>query len=203
MAQIGAEMIFSILMSSSIHSNFLVFNMSHTCIKWNIHLLSDQNKIQTHNHLVHRWIPNYLAKLTRLVFVDELQHWKKYLEQIKEVKQNWTGVENFGNCFLVVFDCYYKSFVFVKKTVPKLYLHPILSFFLNFLISKDPNFWVVWQLMKQLVYCLFMLDIKHCFTCGESKLSKMLQSSKIWCPWLSEYFSFALYTMNNDSNFWR
>ena len=30
----------------------------------------------------------------------------------------------------------------------------------------------------------FVLDINHRFTCGESKLSKMLQSSEI-CPWLS------------------
>ena len=28
-----------------------------------------------------------------------LQHWTKYLEQSKERKPNWTGAENFDNCF--------------------------------------------------------------------------------------------------------
>ena len=45
-----------------------------------------------------------------------LQSWTKYLEQSKEIKQNLTGTENFDNCFCVIFDCYYKSFISAKKT---------------------------------------------------------------------------------------
>ena len=36
------------------------------------------------------------------------------MEQSKEIKQNWTGAENFDNCFCVISDCYYK-FCFWKE----------------------------------------------------------------------------------------
>ena len=57
---------------------------------------------------------------------------QKYLEQslkqIKEIKQNRTGVENFGNSFLVVFVCSYKSFVSVERLCTRFSLHVILPF---------------------------------------------------------------------------
>ena len=46
---------------------------------------------------------------------DCLQSGTKYLEQNIEAKQNWTGTDNFDNCFYVIFDFYYKSLVFAIK----------------------------------------------------------------------------------------
>ena len=45
-----------------------------------------------------------------------LQSWAKYLEQSKEIKQNWAGAENFDNCFFVNFDRCYKGFISGRKT---------------------------------------------------------------------------------------
>ena len=36
-----------------------------------------------------------------------LQSWKKNLEQSKEIKQNWTGAENFDNVFFLFFDNFF------------------------------------------------------------------------------------------------
>ena len=44
------------------------------------------------------------------------QSWAKYLEQIKEVKQNWARAEDFGNYFRVIFNRYYRSFISGRKT---------------------------------------------------------------------------------------
>ena len=37
------------------------------------------------------------------------QSWTKYGEQCKEMKQNWTGLGNFDNCFCLIFNWYYDS----------------------------------------------------------------------------------------------
>ena len=44
------------------------------------------------------------------------QSWRKYLEQTKGIKQNWPGAENCDNCFSVIFNCYYKSFISGRRT---------------------------------------------------------------------------------------
>ena len=44
------------------------------------------------------------------------QPWAKYLEQSKEVKENWTGGENVDDCFCIIFNFYYKSFISRVKT---------------------------------------------------------------------------------------
>ena len=51
-----------------------------------------------------------------IIFTPCLQSWTKKLEQSKEVKQNWTGAENFENYFCLDFQVYYKSFIFGRKT---------------------------------------------------------------------------------------
>ena len=48
--------------------------------------------------------------------VRQLQTWTKYLEKTKDIKQNWTVIENLDNCFYVIFDCYYKSLISGRKT---------------------------------------------------------------------------------------
>ena len=40
----------------------------------------------------------------------------KYLEQSKEIKQNWIWTVYLDSCICVNFDCYYKSLIFGKKT---------------------------------------------------------------------------------------
>ena len=40
-----------------------------------------------------------------LLQIQQLQLWEKYLEQSKEVKQNWKETENFDNYFCVIVDC--------------------------------------------------------------------------------------------------
>ena len=35
----------------------------------------------------------------------------KYLEQFKEIQENWTGLENFDIYFCVLFDCYCQSLI--------------------------------------------------------------------------------------------
>ena len=45
-----------------------------------------------------------------------LQSWTKYLEQNKKYQAKSAETENFGNCFCVIFDCYYESFISGGKT---------------------------------------------------------------------------------------
>ena len=35
----------------------------------------------------------------------------KNLQQIKEIKENWIGLENFDNCFWVIFDPNHQRFI--------------------------------------------------------------------------------------------
>ena len=44
----------------------------------------------------------------------DLQSWTKYLEENKEIKQNWTAAESFDNCLYVAFEHYYKGFKFER-----------------------------------------------------------------------------------------
>ena len=53
---------------------------------------------------------NVLAQFPLTRSNMELQAWTKYLEQSKEIKQNWAGTENF------IFDCLYKNFGSKKRT---------------------------------------------------------------------------------------
>ena len=59
----------------------------------------------------------------------------KYLEQSKEIKQNWTGEENFDNCFCTILEGYYKIFVARRKTGHWALSLPNFDLFLTF-----PNF---------------------------------------------------------------
>ena len=43
--------------------------------------------------------------------VDKLQSQTKYLEQSKEIKQNWTELKNFDMCFCILFCCYCQKFI--------------------------------------------------------------------------------------------
>ena len=58
------------------------------------------------------------------------------MEQSKDIKQDWTGAENFDNCLCLIFDCYYKYFILLVEVRlgTTLYHHPILSFTYFFLI---------------------------------------------------------------------
>ena len=49
-----------------------------------------------------------------------LQSWTNYLEQSKEIKQNWAGAENFDSCFFIILCSYYKSLE--KRLDTRLYL---------------------------------------------------------------------------------
>ena len=40
----------------------------------------------------------------------------KIFGKSNEIKQNWTGTENFYNCFCLIFHCYYKNLIFERKT---------------------------------------------------------------------------------------
>ena len=64
-----------------------------------------------------------------------LQFWTKYLEQSKEVKQNWTEAENFDNCFYKTFDRYYENFISAGTTGRSALSPPNFDIFLIF-----PNF---------------------------------------------------------------
>ena len=39
-------------------------------------------------------------------FQSDLQSWTKYLKQMKEIKQAWTGTEKSVNRFCVIFECF-------------------------------------------------------------------------------------------------
>ena len=52
----------------------------------------------------------------------------KYLEQSKEIKQNWTGEENFDNCFCIILEGYYKILLLEGRLGIGLYLYLILTF---------------------------------------------------------------------------
>ena len=68
-----------------------------------------------------------------------LQSWTKYLEQRKEIKQNWLVPETSGICYCAIFDCYYQNFVSGRETrhcalsPPKFGIALIVT---NFLRSK-------------------------------------------------------------------
>ena len=57
----------------------------------------------------------------------ELQAWTKYLEQSKEIEQNWAGTENF------IFDCLYKNFGSKRRTGLSLTKFDLFLLFPNFL----------------------------------------------------------------------
>ena len=47
---------------------------------------------------------------------NKLQSWTKWSGQSKKIKKNWAEVEKLDNCFCVIFDHYYESFIFRTKT---------------------------------------------------------------------------------------
>ena len=55
------------------------------------------------------------------------------------------------------------------KLGTRLYLRPILTFSQYLLISYDPNSQVIQQLMRQLVYNIFIVDVNLHFTRNEFK----------------------------------
>ena len=44
------------------------------------------------------------------------QSWAKYLEQNREIQENWTGQEKFDICFCVLFECYCQSLICWRET---------------------------------------------------------------------------------------
>ena len=50
--------------------------------------------------------------------IINLQSWTKYLEQSKEIKQNWIGLRNFLICFFISFYSYYQKFIFGRENEP-------------------------------------------------------------------------------------
>ena len=60
------------------------------------------------------FVSNSEKNYSRLILM--FQSWTKYLQQSKEINQNWTGAENLDNCFCESFDRYYKSFIAGRKT---------------------------------------------------------------------------------------
>ena len=67
-----------------------------------------------------KWEPEKAENNTNLEEKVQ-QPWKKTLEQSKEIKQNWTGAENFDNIFCLFFNNFSCSFSSV-------YFDPILVF---------------------------------------------------------------------------
>ena len=54
----------------------------------------------------------YFLILKWVIYNHRQNIWNK----IKKIKQYWAETENFGNCFCVIFDCYYESFISGEKT---------------------------------------------------------------------------------------
>ena len=50
--------------------------------------------------------------------IINLKSWTKYLEQSKEIKQNWIGLRNFEFCFFLSFYSYYQKFNFGRENEP-------------------------------------------------------------------------------------
>ena len=48
-----------------------------------------------------------------------------------------------------------------------------------------------------------MLDIKYCFTCGDSDLSEIIKKCQNIITRIVWQFYFALYSSNDDSTFWK
>ena len=83
----------------------------------------------------------------------------------KGIKQSWAATKVFDTCFCVIFDCYRGNFISAGETGCWA-LYP--ANFETCLIF--PNFLsFVWELLRQLLYSIFILDINYHFTCGESK----------------------------------
>ena len=64
--------------------------------------------------LPHLWLDT--SHLRELIFKHNFQNllnvqsWTNILEEGKDTKQNYTGAENFGNIFCVIFNLYYNNF---------------------------------------------------------------------------------------------
>ena len=74
-----------------------------------------------------------------LVFSWYPQSLTKYLEQSKEIKQNWTGPEKLDICFSVIFNLHYQIFTSENETGHMALLLPNFDFFLiftNFISSE-------------------------------------------------------------------
>ena len=48
-----------------------------------------------------------------------------------------------------------------------------------------------------------MLDVKYCFTCGDSDLSQIIKRYQNIMARIVWKLSFTLYTSNDDSTFWK
>ena len=89
------------------------------------------------------------------------------MEQRKEIKQNWKGAENFGVCFCVIFNCYYKSFFFLWTLgITQFWDFSNTSWFSKILSTSSAT-------QRQLLYNAFIVFIKYHFTFLKcSKFSK-------------------------------
>ena len=58
-----------------------------------------------------------------------LQSWIKILEQSKEIKRKQAGAEKFDNCLCVIFESYYRIFIYRRKTGHSALSHASLTFF--------------------------------------------------------------------------
>ena len=93
-----------------------------------------------------------------------LQYWTKYLEQNREIQQNWIGQEKFDIYFCVFFCWYWQSLISGRETWHWAMSPPKFEFLLifpDFLSLKSfGNSWVN-------SYIKFtLLDIMLCFSCG-------------------------------------
>ena len=72
--------------------------------------------------------------------------------------------------FLRYFWPLFKKLFLLWRLRAMLYLHPVLTFSENSLISLGLKSHDVWQLVRNLLYSVFIPVIKYRFTCSKSKL---------------------------------
>lgn len=111
-----------------------------------------------------------------------------------EIIQNRKCPKSFNICFSLIFS-YPDQSVLLGSETGYWFLSPTyLEFLLIFLVYLDPNSSVVQQLVRQLLYKVFILKSSHA-------LGKMKTCFITLFSWFSEKYSFGLYEFNNDSNF--
>ena len=126
---------------------------------------------------------------------------KKFMGKRTEIIQNRKCPKSFNICFSLTFSYPDQSVLLNSKTEYWALCPTNLEFLLIFLVYLDPNSPVVQQLVRQLLYKVFILKIKSYFGCSEWNLYKMRTCFITLFSWLSEKNYFALYDFNNDSNF--
>ena len=58
----------------------------------------------------------HVTVISKNVYIDDLQSYAKYLEQTREIQQNWTGQEKFDIYFCVFFDCCCQTLISERET---------------------------------------------------------------------------------------